>query len=49
MVNTILVDILVNKIRIGDINPNTGEPFKVENIKIEEYKTDVEAKLNITQ
>lgn len=33
MINTIMVDMLVNKIRPGEINPNTGEPFKLENIK----------------
>ena len=46
MVNSILVDILVNKIRIGEINPTTGEPFKLEDIKIAEYKSVVEAKLS---
>ena len=46
MVNSILVDILVNKIRIGEINPNTSEPFNVDDIKIAEYKTAVESKLS---
>ena len=49
MVDQILVDILVNKIRIGDINPSTNEPFKVGDIKIAEYKTVVESKLNATE
>lgn len=46
MINPIYVDMLVNKIRIGEINPNTGQPFKVEDIKIAEYKTAVETKLS---
>lgn len=49
MVNTIMVDMLVNKIRTGEINPNTNEPFKLEDIKNAEYKTAVEAKLNASQ
>jgi hypothetical protein len=49
MINLIYVDMLVNKIRTGEINPTTGEIFKVEDIKIAEYKTAVETKLNDTQ
>lgn len=46
MVNTIMVDMLVNKIRTGEINPNTNEAFKMEDIKNVEYKAAVEIKLN---
>lgn len=46
MVNVIMVDMLVNKIRTGEINPNTCEAFKLEDIKNTEYKTAVEAKLS---
>lgn len=37
-----LVDILVKKIRTQEINPKTGEPFKVDDILIAEYRTAVE-------
>ena len=46
MINVILVNMLVNKIRISEINPNTNEPFKLEDIKIAEYKSAVESKLS---
>lgn len=46
MVNPILVDMLVRKIKDAEINPNTGQPFQVVDIKIDEYKTAVEAALN---
>lgn len=46
MINVIIVDMLVNKISIGEINPNTDESFKLEDIKNAEYKSAVEAKLN---
>ncbi|WP_202127852.1 hypothetical protein [Clostridium sp. C2-6-12] len=49
MVNPILVEILINKINSGEINPNTNEAFKVGDIKSAEYKTAVETKLNATQ
>lgn len=45
MVNPILVDILARKIKNAEINPNTNEPFKVYDIKIDEYKTAVETAL----
>jgi len=48
MVNDILVAILVNKIVSGEINPNTGEAFKNDDIKNAEYKSAVESKLNTT-
>lgn len=46
MVNVIMVDMLVNKIRTGEINPNTNEAFKLDDIKNLEYKNAVEAKLS---
>jgi len=46
MVNIIMVNMLVNKIRTGEINPNTDEAFKLEDIKNTEYKSAVEAKLS---
>lgn len=46
MVNTIMVDMLVNKIRTGEINPSTCEAFKVDDIKNAEYKKAVEDKLS---
>jgi len=49
MVNPILVEILINKINSGEINPNTNEAFNVDDIKNVEYKTAVEAKLSATQ
>ena len=45
MVNVIMVDMLVNKIITGEINPNTNEPFKIDDIKNAEYKSAVEVKL----
>ncbi|MFT8347676.1 hypothetical protein [Clostridium saccharoperbutylacetonicum] len=49
MVNSILVEILINKIISSEINPSTNEAFKVDDIKNAEYKTAVEAKLNAAQ
>lgn len=49
MVNPILVDMLINKIITGEINPSTNEAFKANDIKNAEYKTAVETKLNATQ
>ena len=49
MVNPILIEILINKINSGEINSNTNEAFKVDDIKNSEYKTAIEAKLNATQ
>ncbi|AGF54806.1 hypothetical protein HMT_42 [Clostridium phage HM T] len=49
MINQIYVEMLVNKILTKEINPNTGDLFKIEDIKIAEYKTAVEAKLSATQ
>ncbi|GFZ30720.1 hypothetical protein CSC2_12460 [Clostridium zeae] len=45
MVNQIYVDMLVRKIKNGEINPTTNEFFKIEDIKIKEYQDAVQAKL----
>ncbi len=37
-----LVDILVKKITTQEINPKTGQPYKVDDILIHEYKVAVE-------
>ncbi|KMT21605.1 hypothetical protein [Clostridium cylindrosporum] len=36
-----LVEMLVRKIEIGEINPVTGLAFRVEDIKVAEYKNEV--------
>lgn len=41
-VKQIIVDILVKKITSGGINPITLEPFKIEDIKKQEYVNAVE-------
>lgn len=45
MIKQYIVDILVKKIKNQEINPNTGESFKLEDIKIQEYKDVVELAL----
>lgn len=42
MINKFYVECLVNKITSKEINPYTNNPFCLEDIKIEEYKTEVE-------
>ena len=44
-----LVDILVKKIQTKEINPTTGLPFTTEDIKIAEYKIEVERILDLEQ
>lgn len=46
MVNQAIVDILVKRISSRGINPVTGQPIKLEDIKIQEYRDAVEAILN---
>lgn len=46
MVNEMYVNWLVVWIKNGVINIKTGQPFKIDDIINEEYKTAVEAKLN---
>lgn len=41
-----IIDILVKKIQIGEINPITNEAFKLEDIKIEEYRNTVNSIIN---
>ena len=45
MVVVSVVDMLVRKIKAGEINPSTGQPFKVEDIKIQGYRDAVALKL----
>jgi hypothetical protein len=42
VVKQYLVDILVKKIKTQEINPKTGEAYKVDDILIPEYKVAVE-------
>ncbi|SKC82881.1 hypothetical protein [Maledivibacter halophilus] len=42
MIKQIIVDMLVRKIKNQEINPNTGEAFKVEDIKVAEYQNAVQ-------
>lgn len=42
MINNIYVEMLAIKIFNKEINPTTGKPFIVEDIKKEEYKTPVQ-------
>lgn len=46
MVNKIIVDMLVRKIQTEEINPATGQAFKIDDIRLQEYKTEVEKILN---
>ena len=46
MVNSIMVNMLVRKIQAGEINPSTGQAFRLEDIKLQEYKSEVEKILN---
>lgn len=42
----LIVDILVNRIVTGGINPATGEVMKLEDIKDPAYRDAVEARIN---
>lgn len=44
--NQLIIEILVRRIRNGEPNPATGEPMKLEDIKLPEYKEEVELILN---
>ena len=46
MINQTLLNILINRIRNGGINPATSEVMILEDIKIEEYRLEVERILN---
>lgn len=41
MINNIYVEMLATKIFMKEINPNTKEGFKIEDIKREEYKQPI--------
>lgn len=41
MINNIYVEMIATKIFLKEINPNTGQPFKIEDIKKEEYKQPI--------
>lgn len=45
MVNQDYVNWLVNFIKNGTINIKTGQPFTLDDIKIQEYKDAVQAQL----
>jgi len=45
MINQEMVKWLVARILQGKINSNTGNPFQLEDIKIQEYKDAVQAVL----
>ena len=45
MVNQDIVNWLVDRIINRKINPQTGLPFKLEDIKVQEYKEAVNLKL----
>ena len=49
MLNQYIVEILVRRIKNGEINPITGLPMTVEDIKLIEYKTEVERILALEQ
>lgn len=44
--NQQIIDILVHKIKDACINPKTNEPYKLDDIKIQEYKDAVQAALD---
>lgn len=45
MLNPMIIDILVNRIINSGINPVTGEPMKLDDIKDEAYKDAVQVRL----
>ena len=49
MLNQYIVDILVRRIKNGEINPVTRLPMTVEDIKLIEYKNEVERILALKQ
>lgn len=46
MINGFYVECLSRKILNGETNPDTNKPFCLEDIKIEEYKVEVEKLLS---
>lgn len=45
MLNELVVDILVNRIKNSGTNPKTNEPMVLKDILIQEYKDEVQARL----
>lgn len=45
MISNIFVEMLAIKIKNKEINPNTGEEFKIEDIKKEEYRNPILEKI----
>ena len=41
MINNIYVEMLATKIFLKEINPKTGQDFKIEDVKKEEYKQPI--------
>jgi hypothetical protein len=46
MLSQLIIDILVNRITTGGINPATGLPMKIEDIKDVAYRDAVQAELD---
>lgn len=47
MLNQYIIDILVRRIKNGEINPVTELPMEIKDIKLSEYKTEVERILTL--
>ena len=45
MVEQFIVNLLVSKIKSGAINPKTGQPFQLDDIKIIDYRDAVQQAL----
>lgn len=45
MIRSDFVEMLVRKIKNAELNPLTNKPFALEDIKLDEYKIEVENKL----
>lgn len=45
--NPVVLDILYRRISSGGLNPSTGKPMQVEDIKIEAYKLEVQRLLTL--
>lgn len=49
MINQIYVDMLAYKIFTKEINPLTGKPFAIEDVKKEEYKPYILEKIKVLE
>lgn len=47
MLNEMVVDILVRRIKSGGINPKTGNAMVLGDILIQEYRDEVQARLDL--